>query len=191
MMTDPTLRCAQCAISLRVDMTTLACPDCGRPLDVDYPGHDYGSAIPPMPAPKQFLESSSLGEGNTPIVSVPSIASQLSMQSLDAKLEYINPTGSFKDRGTAVVIAAAKQHGVSEVVEDSSGNAGASVSAYAARAGMKAPHLRSVVRPSGKAQADRCIRSAGSLHPRPARGNDRRRHGVRDRPQSGVRFPRP
>ena len=84
------------------------------------------------------MDSATLGEGNTPIVDLPSVASRLGIQSLDAKLEYINPTGSFKDRGTAVVIAAAKQHDVPEVVEDSSGNAGASVSAYAARAGMKA-----------------------------------------------------
>ena len=137
-MTDPTLRCAQCAISLCVDMTTLSCPDCACPLEVDYPNHDYSSAMPPMPVPKRFLDSATLGEGNTPIVDLPSVASQLGIQSLDAKLEYINPTGSFKDRGTAVVIAAAKQDGVTEVVEDSSGNAGASVSAYAARAGMKA-----------------------------------------------------
>ena len=137
-MTDPTLRCAPCNISLPADMTTLACPDCGRPLEVDYPGHDYDSAIPPMPVPRQLLDSATLGEGNTPIVDLPAVASRLGIQSLDAKLEYINPTGSFKDRGTAVVIAAAKQHDVSEVVEDSSGNAGASVSAYAARAGMKA-----------------------------------------------------
>lgn len=137
-MTDPTLRCAQCAISLCIDMTTLTCPDCARPLEIDYPGHDYGCATPPMPVPRQFLDSATLGEGNTPIVDLPSVAAQLSIQSLDAKLEYVNPTGSFKDRGTAVVIAAAKQHDVSEVVEDSSGNAGASVSAYAARAGMNA-----------------------------------------------------
>ena len=138
MMTDPTLRCAKCAISLCADMTTLTCLDCESPLEVDYPGHDYGSAIPPMPVPQRFLDSATLGEGNTPVVDLSAVASRLGIQSLDAKLEYINPTGSFKDRGTAVVIAAARQHGVSEVVEDSSGNAGASVSAYAARAGMKA-----------------------------------------------------
>ena len=137
-MTDPTLRCATCDLTLPTDMSTLACPECGRPLEVDYPGYDYGSAIPPMPVPKRFLDSATLGEGSTPIVDLPSVASQLGIQSLDAKLEYINPTGSFKDRGTAVVIAAARRHGVSEVVEDSSGNAGASVSAYAARVGTKA-----------------------------------------------------
>ncbi|MDE2715898.1 MAG: threonine synthase [Chloroflexota bacterium] len=137
-MTEPTLRCAECTISLCADMTTLTCLDCESPLEVDYPGHDYASAIPPMPVPRQFLDSATLGEGNTPIVDLPAFASRLGIRSLSAKLEYINPTGSFKDRGTAVVIASARQHGVSEVVEDSSGNAGASVSAYAARAGMKA-----------------------------------------------------
>jgi len=137
-MTEPTLRCAGCTISLCADMTTLTCLDCESPLEVDYPGHDYASAIPPMPVLSQYLESATLGEGNTPIVNLPAVAARLGIRSLDAKLEYINPTGSFKDRGTAVVIAAAKRHGVSEVVEDSSGNAGASVSAYAARAGMKA-----------------------------------------------------
>ena len=113
-MTDPTLRCVPCDISLRADMTTLACPDCGRPLEVDYPGHDYSNAIPPMPVPKRYLDSVTLGEGNTPVVELPAVASRLGIESLDAKLEYINPTGSFKDRGTAVVIAVAKQHGVSE-----------------------------------------------------------------------------
>ncbi len=137
-MTGPALRCAQCAISLHADMTTLACPECARPLEVDYPGHDYSNAVPPMPATRQILDATTLGEGNTPIVSLPSIGSQLGLESLGAKLEYINPTGSFKDRGTAVVLAMALQHGVSEVVEDSSGNAGASVSAYAGRAGMEA-----------------------------------------------------
>ena len=137
-MTGPILRCTLCDCSLCADMTTLACPDCGRPLEVDYPGHDYSNAIPPMPVPKRYLDSVTLGEGNTPVVELPAVAARLGIESLHAKLEYINPTGSFKDRGTAVVIAVAKQHGVSEVVEDSSGNAGASVSAYAGRAGMKA-----------------------------------------------------
>ena len=137
-MTEPNLRCAPCDIGLHSDMTTLACPECGRPLEVDYPGYDYGNPTPPMPVSKRFLDAVSLGEGGTPIVTLPAVASRLGIESLDGKLEYINPTGSFKDRGTAVVVAAALQHGVHEIVEDSSGNAGASVSAYAGRAGMKA-----------------------------------------------------
>ncbi len=118
-------------------MTTLACPSCGRPLEVNYPGHDYGKTTPPMPVSRSSLESVTLGEGETPIIPLPSVADRLGFESLYAKLEYLNPTGSFKDRGSVVVMAKALEHGVSEVVEDSSGNAGASVSAYAGRAGMK------------------------------------------------------
>jgi threonine synthase len=54
------------------------------------------------------------------------------------KLEYLAPTGSFKDRGTAVMMNELIRQGVSRVVEDSSGNAGASVAAYSARAGIGA-----------------------------------------------------
>ncbi len=54
------------------------------------------------------------------------------------KLETQNPTGSFKDRGTAVLVSYLRERGVSAAVEDSSGNAGASFAAYAARAGMSA-----------------------------------------------------
>jgi threonine synthase len=54
------------------------------------------------------------------------------------KLEYMAPTASFKDRGTAVMINLLARQGASHVIDDSSGNAGASVAAYAARAGMRA-----------------------------------------------------
>jgi threonine synthase len=53
------------------------------------------------------------------------------------KCEYLNPTGSFKDRGSTVIASWLKGHGATEAVEDSSGNAGASFAAYAARAGIK------------------------------------------------------
>ena len=64
----------------------------------------------------------------------------------------MNPTGSFKDRGTAILMSAAKEHGVTEIVEDSSGNAGASVSAYAARAGIKAHIFAPADAPAAKMQ---------------------------------------
>jgi threonine synthase len=54
------------------------------------------------------------------------------------KLEGLNPTGSFKDRGMAVMCTALKALGISEALEDSSGNAGAAFAGYAARAGIKA-----------------------------------------------------
>ncbi len=54
------------------------------------------------------------------------------------KLESTNPTGSFKDRGAAVLLTALAARGVREVAEDSSGNAGAAIAAYSARAGIRA-----------------------------------------------------
>jgi threonine synthase len=75
----------------------------------------------------------SLSEGGTPLV-----WSRVFDKKVAFKLEYLNPTGSFKDRGTSALISFIKSRGVESVVEDSSGNAGASLAAYAARAGIKA-----------------------------------------------------
>ena len=53
------------------------------------------------------------------------------------KQEQLSPTGSFKDRGAAVLISKIKELNISEVVEDSSGNAGAAISAYCTAAGIE------------------------------------------------------
>ena len=70
-----------------------------------------------------------LGEGATPIVPY---------EKFRLKLDGISPTGSFKDRGAATAITAARAAGARTVVEDSSGNAGSAIAAYAAAAGIKA-----------------------------------------------------
>lgn len=75
----------------------------------------------------------SLGEGNTPLISA-----TINDMPVFLKMESQNPTGSFKDRGTAVLVSFLLSRGVKEAVEDSSGNAGASFAAYAAKAGVKA-----------------------------------------------------
>lgn len=74
-----------------------------------------------------------LGEGDTPLVWGTAFNRQVAY-----KLEYLNPTGSYKDRGSAVLVSFLLGRNVHEAVEDSSGNAGASFAAYAARAGIKA-----------------------------------------------------
>ena len=74
-----------------------------------------------------------LGPGGTPLLPV-----TLGEWDVLLKPEYSAPTGSFKDRGTAVMINILAHQGVTHVADDSSGNAGASVAAYAARAGMQA-----------------------------------------------------
>ena len=75
----------------------------------------------------------SLGEGNTPLISATAFGRDVYF-----KCEYANPSGSFKDRGSATLSPSCYSRGVSEAIEDSSGNAGASFAAYAARAGIKA-----------------------------------------------------
>ncbi len=89
----------------------------------------------PLARPDEIVD---LGQGNTPMVALDDLAGRLGIAKLCAKLEFCSPTGSFKDRGSAMLISAAKEEGISEFVEDSSGNAGASMAAYAAKAGMHA-----------------------------------------------------
>jgi len=77
-----------------------------------------------------------LGEGNTPLVKSRAIAKRLGMSSLYFKLEGANPTGSYKDRISALGVSQALQNGKPACIGTSSGNAGASAAAYAARAGI-------------------------------------------------------
>ncbi|WP_123619754.1 pyridoxal-phosphate dependent enzyme [Halorubrum sp. CSM-61] len=86
-----------------------------------------------------------LGEGMTPLVDADAAAKGDESDSSDAdrwnaafKLEYVFPTGSFKDRGATTTLTRARELGVERVVEDSSGNAGAAIATYAARAGIDA-----------------------------------------------------
>jgi threonine synthase len=53
------------------------------------------------------------------------------------KMDYLFPTGSYKDRGATVLISKMKEWGVQKVVEDSSGNAGSAIAAYCAKAGIE------------------------------------------------------
>ena len=73
----------------------------------------------------------SLGEGWTPLV-----AGDWGGSPVHYKLEFMMPTGSFKDRGMTVMVSYLRSRGITRVLEDSSGNAGASLSAYAAAAGL-------------------------------------------------------
>lgn len=90
----------------------------------------------------------SLGEGNTPLVrsfNLPHLLGAPHLQ-LYFKLEGLNPTGSFKDRGMTMAISKALQAGSEAVICASTGNTSASAAAFAARAGMSC----FVVLPAGK-----------------------------------------
>ncbi|AEH36634.1 pyridoxal-phosphate dependent enzyme [Halopiger xanaduensis] len=138
----------------------LSCPDCGRTYEAgpDEPwrcacGHALEFADQPLPQgdplPLSQLDTSrglwtffeflpierhvTFHEGFTPLVDAPE-----SEWNAQFKLEYVFPTGSFKDRGATTTLSRAVELGVEKVIEDSSGNAGAAIATYAARAGLEA-----------------------------------------------------
>jgi len=78
----------------------------------------------------------SLGEGGTKLHRCSRLEDKFGIKQLYVKDETRNPTGSFKDRPISVAVTKAKEFGVNTVVTSSSGNAGASLSAYAAKAGI-------------------------------------------------------
>ena len=126
----------------------LWCPQCDGPLDVAYRSLPRGlEARDGLPGVWRWWDRMplhqegsliSLGEGNTPCLHLEQTGAGLGLRRLYAKVEYANPTGSFKDRGTAVMLSMVREMGFSEAVDDSSGNAGASLGAYASRGGMGA-----------------------------------------------------
>ncbi len=86
-----------------------------------------------------------LGEGSTPLVYAERLSQRLGLE-IWLKLEGVNPTGSFKDRGMTVAVSRAVGSGAKAVICASTGNTAASAAAYAARAGLKG----AVVVPEGK-----------------------------------------
>ncbi len=123
--------CKKCGFKTETDKWLWKCPSCGGVLEIE--GRVESPKI-------------TLGEGNTPLVNLFGFGGDVYF-----KLEYLNPTGSFKDRGSAMALSQAQKLGIGCIVEDSSGNAGISVAAYAAAAGIWA----TVVVPKGCAPGKR------------------------------------
>jgi threonine synthase len=91
----------------------------------------YAAALP-----VEVPDPITMGEGLTPLVS-------RTWRGVPArfKLEWLSPTGSFKDRGASVMVSILRSQGVTRLLEDSSGNGGAAIAAYAAAGGLKAKIL--------------------------------------------------
>ncbi|RPI00381.1 MAG: pyridoxal-phosphate dependent enzyme, partial [Zetaproteobacteria bacterium] len=140
------------------------CESCNAPLDIRY---DYGKvsreAFEPargsradgmwahrelLPVAAQHIVT--LGEGHTPLLECPRLGARLGVAALWVKDETRQPTGSFKDRPLSVAVSKAKELGATTLVTASSGNAAAAMSAYAARAGLRAVVLVAADTPSGK-----------------------------------------
>lgn len=155
------LICPRCALRAPPSACIRGCPACAAdgvptnwlvehevaaglsPSDLDRPVADIADPFaddprrnsmwryaPLLEAPEGSIVS--LGEGLTPLVDL----SGLDLGPLSMKDESRNPTGSFKDRMASAVISRAGLVGARVVVGSSSGNGGAAIAAYAARAGL-------------------------------------------------------
>ncbi len=153
--------CSQCAQTYPVSALRYQC-DCSSPLTLEKPEYEtskpifrkqeaphehsmwrYREALP-IPTDAEIV---TLGEGMTPLIpfDAASYGQNASLRSTVGtntaehyvKLDYLCPTGSYKDRGASVLLTHLKALGVEEIVEDSSGNAGAAIAAYSARAGIR------------------------------------------------------
>ncbi|WP_327168730.1 pyridoxal-phosphate dependent enzyme [Streptomyces subrutilus] len=125
----------------RADVRTApwCCPVCAGPWDLDFAPDPQASLEPAsgpnslwryasaLPLPGAF--SVSLAEGHTPLVPL--------AERVHAKLDFLMPTLSFKDRGAVMLAELARRLAPQRVVADSSGNAGTAFAAYCARAGLQ------------------------------------------------------
>ncbi len=123
------------------------CPKCGSPLELLYEKEwkprgrgllRYSSTLP-------FRPRKTLGEGNTPLV-----VRRIRGVRVFFKLEYLNPSGSFKDRGALISISYAYLKKYKRVVEDTSGNTGIAVTMYSRLYGMKPVIVMPEYAPRGK-----------------------------------------
>jgi threonine synthase len=149
-------RCSLCGTEYAPDEITYTCPKDGGNLDVAL---DYESIkgkfkpedilsrtdpslwryLPLLPVRVPEGDSTPLhAAGGTPVFKLDSLAEQLGMQNVWLKDESRNPTASFKDRASAVVVARARQIKAEVVVTASTGNAGAALAGMAAAVGQRA-----------------------------------------------------
>lgn len=136
--------CPASKFRVPADLSPLRCPDTSTPLEyTDIPRFDpdridpnapglwrYGAMLPVVAPGRSRI---TLGEGWTPL-----LADFWGDLEVHWKLDALMPTGSYKDRGVSVMVNWLAGHGAMTVVDDSSGNAGASLACYAARAHLDA-----------------------------------------------------
>ncbi|MBI4020607.1 MAG: threonine synthase [Candidatus Aenigmarchaeota archaeon] len=134
------IRCVVCRAPARSDRPVFRCR-CGGTLEVVSAPPNVRLGSGPLSQVRYLpfypvQELVSLGEGGTPLLPSVRIGARLGID-LHFKNEAVNPTGSFKDRGSSVEVAKARDFGATTAVCASTGNMGASVAAYTAVAGIR------------------------------------------------------
>lgn len=140
------LECLFCQKKYPLDLFDPFCPDCREPMlslspsnkRKFYPGKKYPLEIFLDFLPLSKLNPSlNLGEGNTPLVKLNRLMEGTPLPSVFVKNETLNPTYSFKDRGTAVALQKAVSMRMERIGTVSTGNMASSTAAYGAKAGLK------------------------------------------------------
>ncbi len=145
------LVCSSCEKPASPKGTPSVCEDCGKPLLATYPIEEISKRWKPNDLSTRpwtmwryremmpLAEGESpitLGEGGTPLLSLPRLAKKAGVAELLVKEEGLNPTGSFKARGMSAAVTRAVAGGAPGFVAPSAGNAADALSAYGARAGV-------------------------------------------------------
>ena len=146
-------QCPACGTMTPADRPLWRC-GCGSPLNLT-PGRGLGRGDIDRAAATLWRYRAALALGHPPRVSLgegwtPLVARRWAGAPVLFKLESQMPTGSFKDRGTAVMLNHLIEVGVGPIHEDSSGNAGASIATYAAAAGLACRIYVPTTAPRGK-----------------------------------------
>ncbi|WP_297500371.1 pyridoxal-phosphate dependent enzyme [Thermococcus sp.] len=132
------LRCTRCGKTYP-ETFRLSC-DCGGTLLVEREHYDFFGSLMPYLDTRRYIQFLPVS-GNLLPPPVPAITPvvELEVETVRAlfKLEYLQPSGSFKDRGTFVTVAKLMEEGINEVVLDSSGNAALSMALYSLPAGIR------------------------------------------------------
>ncbi|MBO3798966.1 MAG: threonine synthase [Thermoproteota archaeon] len=138
------LVCMDCGATHEPEGSLLVCGKCGGLLEVAYPksilksvsfnGRGVWRYRSLLPRVERII---TLSEGDTPLVKAERLGESLGLRNLYVKFEGANPTGSFKDRGMTVAVSIALKFHARSVACASTGNTSASMSAYAARAGLR------------------------------------------------------
>jgi threonine synthase len=148
------LLCKACGKSYPLNAPVWRC-ECGGLLDIEFEAKfDIKKISARKPTLWRYREAIpvdsdasivSFDEGFTPLLEM-----KFAGRTVYVKEDYLFPTGSYKDRGASVLLSRLKENGLKKIVEDSSGNAGAAIAAYAARAGMECDIYVPAGAPAGK-----------------------------------------
>jgi threonine synthase len=155
-MASFTLRCTECSQTFSEDPKLLVCPACSRhqergrevrgalTVEIDTLPARWPTA--PMNSPETLLTFWPLHRtdvlpdvpvGQTPLLTVPALREELGLKRLFVKDDSRNPSGSYKDRASLLVVAKAREYGITTIAAASTGNAATALSALGAAARLR------------------------------------------------------